>query len=297
MRFKSFVSVLSITAIVLNLSACGSASKENKTLFLEFDSTPSVLYKDDDVEFLHRYNQELTTDLIVDSQIQGDIIPFVGKYLTYKLTDKDGEHSITSPVYGFCYDNEGHVIVDPYFNNVEKITLGDGNYFYQLYIDSGVKNKSGKHLAVASNGSWKIDLGKDSIYSGISGDGTIAFKRTRVISKTKTNYYYDFYDYSGKKLFTFEPLQNKSDKDSSLISNFSDGFAAINETKVDGKNTAKSGYYIDKKGEKKFSGFTFAGDFHKGYAIVADKDGLYGVIDTKGEYLFEPTFKTINLST
>lgn len=292
LKFKNIISLISVITLVLNLSACGGSSEKDEPGFLKFENTPSVLFIDDDGHIANRYNENRTTEFN-PSPDYGGIMPFIGKYLTYKLTDKDGEHTVTAPLYGLCTD-DGKIIVDPIYNSAEKITLDDGNSFYQLYIDSGVKNRSGKHWAVAYDGSWKIDLGKDSIYSGISGDGTLAFERTRVISKNKTNHYYDFYDLNGKKLFTFEPLQNKSDKNTSLISNFSDGFAAVNETKVDGKTTTNAGYYINKKGEKRFSGFTFAGDFHKGYAIVADKDGLYGVINTKGEYLFEPSFKTIN---
>ena len=296
LQLKGITAIFSAAIITLNLSACGSSTKDDEVLFLEFSSTPSSLYQNEYPDDLHRLNQELTTEFPVDSTNYGDVIPFIGKYLTYKLTDKDGEHTITAPLYGFCYDQDGLVIIDPVYNNVEKITLDDGNHFYLLYVDSGVKNRSEKYIAVASDGSWKIDLGKDSIYSGISGDGTIAFERTRVISKTKTNYYYDFYDFSGKKLFTFEPQQNKSDKETSQISNFSDGFAAVNESRTAGKTTTYTAYYIDKKGEKKYKdkNFTFAGDFQKGYAIVADKDNLYGVIDTKGEYLLKPSFKNIN---
>lgn len=295
MKLKRFLYTATAILLAISLTACGNGDDSDEgAAFFKLENSPAALFTKPDDEIVGRYNEEYTVNF-TPSADYGEIMPFIGKYLTYTLTTKEGEQTVTSPVYGLCTE-DGRVIVDPIYLGAERYELDDGTCFYQLYIDSGIKGRNGRRIAVAHNGSWMIDLGQDTVFSGLSGDGMMAFERTKAVTKEKTNYFYDLYDYNGNKAFTYEPVQNNNDKASSTISTFADGLAAINQTQSSGDGAADvtSAYYIDKAGKMVIGDLSFAGDFAGGFAVVADKDGLYGVMNTKGEYLIKPAFMSID---
>ncbi len=55
-------------------------------------------------------------------------------------------------------------------------------------------------------------------------------------------------------------------------------------------------YYIDIDGNKKLGPYLFAGTFEKNKAAVQDKDGKWGIINIKGEYIVQPKYEDIKLT-
>lgn len=296
LKAKRLICTVAAAIMSLSLTACGTGSEKASDIpaFFMLENSPEVIFEKPMSEIIGRYNEEYTASFSPSAEY-GEIIPFVGKYLTYTLSTKDGDKMMTSPLYGLCTD-DGRVIVDPVYSKASRYELDNGSCFYELYIDSGIKGRKGRRIAVAHDGSWMLDLGLTTSYKGISGDGLIAFERTRTVTKEKLYYYYDFYDYNGNKAFTYEPVQNKNERASSTVAAFADGLAAVNQTvySADGSVEYTEAYYIDKTGKMVIGSLSVAGTFNKGLAVVADANGLCGVINTSGEYVIQPTFLNID---
>ena len=70
--------------------------------FFGLRETPEdIMSEKTDGELISRLFDEYKTSMTA-SEEYGELIPFVGKYLTYTPSSPEVESSVTIPVYGFC---------------------------------------------------------------------------------------------------------------------------------------------------------------------------------------------------
>lgn len=243
-------------------------------------------------------------DTLVASDLYGELIPFVGGYQTYISTQEGNDDIFKNPVYGLC-DLNGAVVVDAVFDNIIKHETDEGGYVYEMIKGTdGSLATQGERWVSASNGSWVFKLPKNRVVKSVGAE-RVVLERTRKTGK-KVYKYLEFYDFKGKRKFTFESKMAEDDRYTYTIGKFSDGLAPVNvvlktpdkveEGQKQTYTEEKYAYYIDNNGKKIYEKFLFCGEFYKGLAVVVNEDGLYGVIDTKGEWFLEPKFFDIDFN-
>ncbi len=293
MKIKSII-CLTVALISLTVTSCGTKPEQQPaSQFFKLTANPTVSFTKQSKEIVGRYNAQYT-DKFTPSDSYGEIMPFMGQYLTYTGTTNDGsEKTIVSALYGICTE-DGKIIVDPVYKSVKQVKLKNGNCFYIFRVDSKSTTKTDSHIIISHDGTWMSEISGNYEFSELSNEEMIVLLRTVKYKNGDIKYVYEYYDYEGKKSFSYSPLQNDSTTASSTISEFKNGAAAVNETYTDpAGNVTTKGYYVNKKGYSKFGTYTFAGEFSGGYAVVANQEGLYGVIDEKGSYFIKPTYKSI----
>lgn len=296
MKIKSILSLILILILTLLSAGCGQKNDSGDAPFFKLENDPTLSFYKQSKEIVGRYNSDYT-DKFKASNSYGEIMPFMGKYLTYSTTNNGEIKSVTNPLYGICTE-DGRVIVDPVYKSVEQVKLADGTQFYIFRVDSKSTTRADSYIIIGHDGSWMTEIQGNITYSGLGSDNRIAFLKTRKYNNGDLKYYYDFYNYEGDHIFTYQPLQNTKQNASSTISAFGNGAAAVNEVykNDDGTETRKA-YYVNRSGYTKFKNLTYAGDFSNGYAVVADNEGKYGVINETGKYIIKPAYKNINYNT
>ncbi len=242
-----------------------------------------------------RFNQDYT-DTLTPSDKYGELLPFVGGYHTYKATVNEKEKSVSVPLYGLC-TLDGAVVVDAVYDAVKQHPKDEGGFVYELVkgADGSDATKGTRQIA-ASDGSWVISVPKNTSFFRAGGE-RIIFERTKKVKKVVYTYH-DFYDYKGKKKFTFETALAENVNASYTIGKFFEGLAPVNitvkEKKDDKTIETKTAYYIDNTGKKHYEGLTLCEEFRAGYAVAVNDKGLYGVITPKGEWFLEAKYRIVN---
>ncbi len=284
---KRIIAIILATALLLLLSGCVQ-KKPPETVFW-LDKVKDV-GSFEGLEKYDRYYEGYTAELI-PSDKYGELIPFVGKILT-----ASGDWPMTSQRYGLC-TTDGKIVVDPVFEYCNMMQAGDKNY-YNLScartieeIETAQQNEDfdemykENNVLISSDGSFCKELGSSwaNAYTLDDGEGRIViFNYNSENDGTGMNC--EVYDEDMNLLYTLEKLYNYPDFSKELA-----------DVMIVGENWQPSDmYYIDKNGNKVIGGdnFSHIGPFSNGLAAVQDKEsGLYGYIDTSGEYVIKPQFK------
>lgn len=279
-----------LAAAAICLSGCGELTGEKA--FFSLQSAGDVRQYDiADDTVLQRADASLAGGLVT-SDVYGEIVPFAGEMINYK---NDGG-SFTAPLLGFCRV-DGTVICDPYYDAVITHDVGD-KYIYELVI--GSTDTAGTRYLAASDGSWMFELKNGCSYLGLAGSERFAVKRPRTVrkgGKRVTYEYYDYYDLSGNLVFTFDRKMTEDETLTISIGAFSEGLAPVNvqKTDPDTEETQYTAYYMDTNGDVfESDDYIYCSEFKRGYAVVADADGNYGVLKPDGEYFIEPKYNAIN---
>lgn len=324
MKLQKF---LCLTVAVLLLFSVGCSGKTNdKSKFFELKTVTDGTV--DGAVGLGKRVNEFYTDSVKLGESYGELLPFVGGYYTYVevLTKEEAEKevkpkTVSLPLYGLC-DVNGAVVVDAVYDAVEKHTTDEGGFIYELIKGAdGSNGRQGSRYLVAGDGSWGFDIPKNCEFSSACGD-MITLIRKRTENKVDF-YYHDFYDCSGKKVFTFDTALADADDTEYTIGAFYEGLAPVNVTvtkggkkaeasdekkeedknqedgKTEGDKTEKVevekyAFYINKKGEQVFDKFISCGEFVNGYAVVEKEAGKVGVLTLKGEWFIEAKYREIN---
>lgn len=294
-----------LAGLVLTLSVGCSEDKQpsQDELFFGLASTPTAEATENKTVY-NRLNSTYTAQLVA-SDSYGELFPFVGGFNTYKSTAEGSQKTLSNPVYGLC-DKNGTVIVDAVYDAVKKHLTDEGGYVYELVKGSdGSDPKTGERWIAAVDGSWVVEIPSNCVFRSVGAE-RVVFERTRTVRKV-TYIYLDFYDFSGKKRFTFDSKLAEDANTSYTVGAFAEGVAPVNVTvktpneKKDGEEQtyteSKYAYYIDNNGKTVYDKFSYCESFSKGYAVAATEEGLYGVIDPKGEWFIEPKYRIINYNT
>ena len=275
-----------VTVLLLLLSGCVQ-KKPPETVFW-LDKVKDV----GTFEGLEKYERYYPgyTDELIPSDDYGELIPFVGKILT-----ASGDWPMTSQRYGLC-TTDGKIVVDPVYNYCHLMQAGDKSYYNLVCartieeIEIAQQNENfdemykEKNVLISSDGSFCKELGHSSAnaYTLDNGEGRVViFNYNFETGGTGMNC--EVYDKDMNLLYTLEKLYNYPDFSKELI-----------DVMVDKGWTIDSTYFIDKNGNKVIDGERFSeiSPFYNGLAAVKDSEsGLYGYIDTTGEYVIQPQFK------
>jgi hypothetical protein len=155
----------------------------------------------------------------------------------------------------------------------------------------------GERYLTASDGSWGFTIPKNCAFRSMGAE-RVVLQRTRTVKKVKYTYL-DFYTLKGKRKFTFESALAENTNAKYTIGAFSSGLAPVNVTITDPEKKTETSYayYIDCDGKTKYEKYISCDEFKKGYAVVKDEKGLFGVIDEKGEWFLEPQYRLINYNS
>ena len=295
---RKFCLLLSVLMLI-SCAFAGCKEPEVKTgneAFFELRETPTdIASEKSDGELISRLFETYKTS-IAASKDYGELIPFVGKYLTYTPTDPLVAATVTIPVYGFC-KTDGTIVCDAVFTYVRKCDIGDGTFVYE--IGTGTDGSvAGKRAVMKSDGSWILDIKEGGFMLSSMGGGMFAVRRPIRLYRNGVLtpfFYYDFHNANGKRLFTFNKELTVAPNTDITFGNFSDGLIPVTVKVKDPAQDTETveNYYINKKGEIQFTPFLYAGEFNEGLAIVSAEEGLYGVIKTDGTYLLTPKYTEI----
>ncbi len=289
MKFARPFFALICALSVLAFAGCSDEVLKGEQAFFEPIATPTATPVTDKT-LLKRRSENFAGELIA-SDSYGELIPFAGDILTYKSTVEGAADSFSAPLMGLCTLN-GEIIVDPVYDSVITYNLDGDMKLLELTVGT-------KRYLTNKNGSWIFELKKGWTVSDIYGNERFVIRRVRTgkqNGKTVETVYYDVYNYNGKKMFTAESKLSKDTNVSFTVGKFSEGLAPINVSTFDpvAETTTVSAFYIDVNGKRAFEGFTSAGEFKGGLAVVVDQNGLFGIIKPSGEYYIEPKYKQIN---
>lgn len=270
--------------------------KTGAEAFFELRETPTgIASEKSDGELISRLFSKYTSS-VAASKDYGELVPFVGKYLTYTPSNPDVKGTVTIPVYGFC-KTDGTIVCDAVFTYVRKCDIGDGTFVYE--IGTGTDGSvAGKRAVMKSDGSWILDIKEGGFMLNAMGGGMFAVRRPIRLYRNGVLtpfFYYDFHNANGKKLFTFNKELTVDPNTKITFGNLSDGLVPVTvETKDPATDSVTiTNYYVNKKGEMQFTPFLYVGAFNEGLAIVSAEEGLYGVIKTDGTYLLTPKYTQI----
>lgn len=304
MRYSKYICLVLAGLIFMLSAGCSNDNKNSgDELFFRLSETPSAVVSDDETVY-KRVNTAYIAELNA-SDSYGELLPFVGGYNTYKSTEEGNGKTLSNPVYGLC-DRNGAVVVDAVYDAVKKHPTDEGLYIYELVKGSdGSDPKAGDRWIAASDGSWVFKIPANCVFRSVGADRVI-LERTRTVKKV-TYTYLDFYDFSGKRKFTFDSKLAEDANVSYTVGAFCEGIAPVNVT-VRKPNENKDGeketytetsyaFYIDNTGKKLYEKFTYCEEFARGYAVAANEDGLYGVINAKGEWFIDPKYRVINYNS
>ncbi len=286
--------VLSVLT-AMSFTACWSNTTDTENRYFKLKNDPIVSATADGF-VLTRFNKEYT-DSLKPLETYGELLPFVGDFVEYKSTKEGSDKLLKLPKYGLC-NSQGAVVVDAVYDAVKKHRTDEGSFVYELIKGSdGSDVFKGERYLTASDGSWGFTIPNNCAFRSVGADRVI-LERTRTVKNVKYTYL-DFYDFKGKRRFIFERTLAEDVNTNYTIGAFSDGLAPVNVTVTDPENKAKKSYayYIDYRGKKYYEKFISCSEFEKGYAVVQAENGLFGVIDTKGEWFFEPQYRLINYNS
>ena len=295
---KKICLVLTIVMLFCGLFV-GCKEVEVKTgaeAFFELRETPNdITSEKTDGELISRLFDEYKSS-IAESKDYGELIPFVGKYLTYTPKDPEVKGTVTIPVYGFC-KTDGTIVCDAVFTYVRKCDIGGGTFVYEMGTGTD-GSVAGKRAVMKSDGSWILDIKEGGFMLNAMGGGMFAVRRPIRLYRDGVLtpfFYYDFHNENGKRLFTFDKELTVDPNTSITFGNLSDGLVPVTvEVKDPVTDTVTiTNYYVNKKGEVQFTPFLYVGAFNEGLAIVSIEEGLYGVIKTDGTYLLSPKYTQI----
>lgn len=303
MKYLKYI-CLTLAVLTLSLSVgCKETKKDTSgaPFFALRENMPARVVTD---AVVHNRVSDEFCDTLVASDSYGELIPFVGGFETYKSTQEGSDDIFKNPLYGLC-NLSGAVVVDAVFDNIIKHQTDEGGYVYEMIKGTdGSMATVGERWVAASNGNWVFKLPKNRAVKSVGAE-RVVLERTRK-SGRKVYKYLEFYSFNGKRKFTFESWMAEDNRYTYTIGKFSDGLAPVNVTlktpdKVEKgqKQTyteKKYAYYIDNRGKRKYENFLFCGEFYKGLAIAVNEDGLYGVMDIKGEWFLEPKFFDIDFN-
>jgi hypothetical protein len=230
-------------------------------------------------EITSRYGGIAFNDRLEPADDYGKLYPFVGRLF--------GNEMWTSIRYGLV-DAYGRIVVDPVYENAYYLDA-DATYLFLSYPQDRVDPESvdiweivdqpRKFTIARADGGWV----KDDFFGNwatLSEDRIIVMKSVDMMPAG-----YALYDLEGQFL----------SEGNGYINEFSEGLGIVSSTEFspDGR-TLQRAWYIDRNGNTVIPGpFIDARSFTDGKAIVSigeDWDNaLYGVIDTKGNFLVEPS--------
>ena len=291
-----------LVCCAVSLAACSNTSGSNAggVPFFMLKVLPDEVSLPNQGEKVQRINPSFT-DTLVPSDEYGKLIPYIGGYYQYKSTGVGESKVLYAPVYGLS-TADGRTVTDPVYDSVRIYAMSGTGYIYELVTGSdGSEPSLGRHWLASEDGTWIFEIPTGSRLTDNIGGGMVMLERIRTVRK-KTFVYQDFYDYSGNFVFTFDKAMAEDENTSYTIGRFADGLAPVNTVVAEPAEDSEeaepektvSAFYIDVSGKKTYEGFIYCGEFHGGYAVVADKDGKYGVINTNGEYLINPEYRAIN---
>ena len=299
---SKYISLLLSLLILITVIGCGGNSEntdnaENTEKPTFFGIVEDVVAPKPEVlgSVQTRFNADYTDELKPSTEY-GELLPFVGGYHTYTAVVNEKEKTVSVPVYGLC-TLKGSVVVDAVYDAVKQHPKDEGGFVYELIKGSdGTDPLKGTRQIIASDGSWLIKVPKNSSFFRAGGE-RIIFERTKKVKKVVYTYH-DFYDYKGKRKFTFDTALAENQDVTYDIGLFSEGLAPINictkEKKDDTTTEIHTAYYIDNNGKKLHEGFIKCEPFRKGYAVVQNEEGLYGVITPKAEWFLEAKYRIVN---
>ena len=297
MKICRILSLLCTFALAFTLMACdGKKHEQANDPFFKLAETLSNNSTNSDYAY-SRLNTEYT-DIITPSENYGELLPFVSQYKDYSSIE--GNLSAKCTVLGLCNES-GAVVVDAVFDSIITHKTDEGMFAYELIIGSDNSDEYlGTHYVMSSDGSWAFKLPQNTKVYSIGADRVIVERKK---TRKKVDYFYhDFYDFSGKRKFTFDKKLAENKNAEYTIGAFHDGFAPINvtvtEVKGDGDKKEKVvttyAYFIDNCGKVKYNKFLKCEEFRNGYAVVQTEEGLFGVIDAKGEWFLEAEHRDID---
>lgn len=323
MKFTKLLCLLLVLLTVVFSVACGGKDEDKGPDFFELKEIPQGSVSSA-LGVGSRLNESFTDEPSIGVET-GELLPFVGGFYTYtevivenEKDKKDGEtktpKQVSLPLYGLCTE-QGAVVVDAVYDAVKKHVTDEGSFIYELVKGAdGSDDRQGERFLLAVDGSWGFAIPKTHAYGSAGGDlVTLIRKRTQ----NKVDYYYhDFYDHSGKRVFTFDNTLAETPNIEYTIGAFSDGLAPVNVTikknkkpeaeKTEGEKAEEKteetlenedktyGYYINVKGEKVSEDYIRCGEFENGYAVIEKEKGKVGVLTPKGEWFIEPKYREIN---
>ncbi len=292
-------------AVVSSVSLIGcKAQEKNSDVPPFFALRETVVAETVTDSAVHNRVSEEYCDTLIASDAYGELIPFIGGYATYRSTEEDSVKQIQNPLYGLC-TLDGAVVVDAVYDNIIKHPTDEGGIAYELIKGTdGSIPTSGERWVCASDGSWVFKLPSKRIVKSV-GNERVILERTYKSGKNIYKYH-EFYTFKGKKKHTFDTALAKDENTTYTIGKFSDDLAPVNITVMvpdkveEGQKQTyteqRKAYYIDKDGKTVYEKFQYCGEFYKGLAVVIDENGLYGVLNTKGEWFLEPQFSDIDFN-
>ncbi|MBQ3593278.1 MAG: WG repeat-containing protein [Clostridia bacterium] len=284
---KRIIAIILATALLLLLSGCVQQKPPETVFWLDKVEDVGTF---EGLEKFERYYDGYTDELI-PSDKYGELIPFVGKILT-----ASGDWPMTSERYGLC-TTDGKIVVDPVFEYCYMMQAGGVAYYNLAYartieeIETAQENEdfdamySNRNLLIRTDGSFCKELGEATANAWTldNGEGRIAVSKYGQ-EMDSSGMHFEVYDENMNLLYTLEKIYNYPTFSNELI-----------DVMIAGENWQPSAmYYIDKNGNKVIDGSAFSqiSPFYNGLASVQDKEsGLYGYIDTNGDYVIEPQFK------
>ncbi|MBO5913482.1 MAG: WG repeat-containing protein [Clostridia bacterium] len=300
MRLSKYISFVMCIIMLTSFIGCAETLENEPKEATMFGLKENVVAPEPQVQGViqQRFNKEYTDTLKASSKY-GELIPFIGGYVTYSGIVKEKEKTVSVPLYGLC-TLKGEVVVDAVYDVVKQHPKDEGGFVYELVKGSdGSDPLKGTRQIAASDGSWIINVPKNSVFYRAGGE-RIIFERTKKVKKVVYTYH-DFYDYKGKKKFTFDTALAENMDATYTIGKFSEGLAPVNitvkEKKDDEVTETKTAYYIDKDGKKIIEKLTSCEEFRKGYAVAVNEEGLYGVITPKGEWFLEAKYRIVNYNS
>ena len=303
MKVSKYIAYFLLIIMLISLIGCTEekVDDEPKTVF-GLKETPSSAVDTQTVKY-DRVNTEYTSEL-TPSDSYGQLVPFAGTVNTYNRAGESDKKSITVALYGLC-NTKGAVVVDAVYDAIKKQPTDEGGFVYELIKGAdGSDIYAGERWVVASNGSWVFKIPENSAYCSTGAERVVLMRRRKSGKKVFT--YHDFYDFKGKRKFTFQKAYAEDSTITYTIGKFSEGVAPIN-VMVKTPDKVEKGepqtytelryaYYIDNAGKRKFEElkFSYCEEFKNGYAVASLEDGKYGVLVPTFEWFIEPQYRDID---
>ena len=251
----------------------------------------------------------------------GTLVPFVGSKKDYKIPgSNDDEDSfyfgeeMRYGKYGLCTLG-GMIVLDAVYDEIYPVydRYGEtcGYYSAVRYYDVDAENQTRKTQTylIKSDGSAVYDLGGYSLMN-VSDEGYTVYKGDIMTGNHIVSMYFGF---DGKLRASTPDTAEADDSFSSYghIGYFAkNGLANVVYSEYNGDDSFDIAYYIDKDGNTVIEGFRDAMPFSDyGIAVAGvesestDEDGtkyrntVYGLINSKGEWVIAPEYDYINTST
>ncbi len=234
-----------------------------------------------------RFYEDLTYDFIPSDEY-GEVIPYIGNYKTFKVSDSaDWEYEQGYGYYGFCTP-DGKIVMDasPRNNYVNSFETDDGFTYYSVSRDISQKDDapdeylSSENWLIPKSGAWIIRLNPGSWVSSVGGG--VIITNEMPLPGEEGQQRCVFYDYDGNELFFLENTDS--------VGIYSNGFMTV--TNWQGNEYTQS--YINMKGEVVLGPYKSCGNFNvDGTASVTDLNGKCYLIDKEGNRLTSGDYDNI----